>query len=52
MKHIKKPHHPEKKEEVTEDIFETCIRKGLIEKTPEGYIFKKEFFETLDIYDE
>ncbi len=42
-----------KKDEQTikEDLFEICIKKGLIEKTEYGYYFKPEFFETLDIYD-
>ncbi len=35
-----------------EDLFERCIRKGLIEKTPYGLYFTPEFFETLNIYDE
>lgn len=33
-----------------ENLFELCIKKGLIEKTEYGYYFKPEFFETLDIY--
>jgi hypothetical protein len=37
---------------VQEDLFDRCIRKGLIEKTTFGYYFTPEFFETLDIYDE
>ena len=37
---------------VQDDLFDRCIRKGLIEKTPYGYYFTPEFFETLDIYDE
>jgi len=37
---------------VQDDLFDRCIRKGLIEKTPFGYYFTPEFFETLDIYDE
>jgi hypothetical protein len=37
---------------VNDDIFERCIKKGLIEKTPYGLYFTPEFFETLDIYDE
>lgn len=36
--------------ESVEDIFEFCIKKGLIEKTEFGYYFKPEFFETLEIY--
>jgi len=35
-----------------EDLFERCVRKGLIEKTPYGLYFTPEFFETLHIYDE
>jgi hypothetical protein len=38
--------------EIKDDLFELCIRKGLIEKTEYGYIFKPEFFETLEIYEE
>jgi hypothetical protein len=34
-----------------DDLFEHCIRKGLIEKTPYGYYFKPEFFETLEVYE-
>lgn len=37
---------------VDEDLFELCMRKGLIEKTEYGYYFKPEFFETLEIYEE
>jgi hypothetical protein len=37
---------------VQDELFERCIRKGLIEKTPYGYYFTPEFFETLDIYNE
>jgi len=37
---------------VQDELFDRCIRKGLIEKTPYGYYFTPEFFETLDIYDE
>ena len=36
----------------TNDLFNLCLKKGLIEKTPYGYYFKPEFFETLDIYEE
>ena len=36
----------------TEDLFNTCVRKGLIEKTEYGYYFTPEFFETLEIYEE
>jgi hypothetical protein len=35
-----------------DDIFEFCIKKGLIEKTEFGYYFKPEFFETLKIYED
>ena len=38
--------------ESIEDIFEFCIKKGLIEKTEFGYYFKPEFFETLKIYED
>ncbi|RLF30042.1 MAG: hypothetical protein DRN05_00260 [Thermoplasmata archaeon] len=34
------------------NLYEICIKKGLIEKTPYGYIFKPEFFETLKIYED
>ncbi len=37
--------------ELDEDLFERCVRKGLIEKTPYGLYFTPEFFETLSIYD-
>ena len=37
---------------VQDELFDRCIRKGLIEKTPYGYYFTPEFFETLDIYKE
>jgi len=54
---IKKPKHKGKTmyqevSEVHDDLFERCIRKGLIEKTAAGYYFTPEFFETLHIYDE
>ena len=39
-------------DQIKEDLFEICIKKGLIEKTEYGYYFKPEFFETLEIYDE
>jgi hypothetical protein len=39
-------------ETVEDDLFDRCIRKGLIEKTSFGYYFTPEFFETLDIYNE
>jgi len=58
MKHKgKKPkHHTKTMYELTEtvhdDLFERCVPKGLIEKTPYGYYFTPEFFETLHIYDE
>jgi|YNPNPStandDraft_1061719.scaffolds.fasta_scaffold00143_7 hypothetical protein len=40
-----------KNEDITVDeLIELCVKKGLIEKTEYGYYFKKEFFETLDIY--
>lgn len=34
-----------------ENLFELCLKKGLIEKTEYGYYFKPEFFETLELYD-
>ncbi|HWR27206.1 MAG TPA: hypothetical protein VN377_02090 [Candidatus Thermoplasmatota archaeon] len=37
---------------VEDDLFDRCVRKGLIEKTACGYYFTPEFFETLDIYDD
>jgi hypothetical protein len=37
---------------VQDDLFDRCVRKGLIEKTACGYYFTPEFFETLDIYDD
>jgi hypothetical protein len=37
---------------VQDDLFDRCVRKGLIEKTSYGYYFTPEFFETLDIYDD
>ena len=37
---------------IKENLFEICIRKGLIEKTEFGYYFKPEFFETLEVYEE
>ena len=50
----KKNNHPKTKhtEQAMDELFETCIKKGLIEKTEYGYYFKPEFFETLDIYDD
>ena len=39
-------------EAIKEDLFDLCIKKGLIEKTQYGYYFKPEFFETLDLYEE
>ena len=38
--------------QIKEDLFDLCIKKGLIEKTEYGYYFKPEFFETLEIYDD
>jgi len=35
-----------------DDLFERCLRNGLIEKTSCGYYFKPEFFDTLALYDE
>jgi hypothetical protein len=37
---------------VQDDLFDRCVRKGLIEKTACGYYFTPEFFETLEIYDD
>jgi hypothetical protein len=42
----------EETETVHDDLFERCIKKGLIEKTPYGYYFTPEFFETLEMYDD
>jgi len=39
-------------ETTTDDLIEKCVKKGLIEKTEYGYIFKPEFFETLEIYED
>jgi len=57
MKSKNHPHSPmiQKKnnnQAIPEDLLEACIRKGLIEKTPFGYIFSPEFFETLELYEE
>jgi hypothetical protein len=60
VKNKNKPKKPKAKsktmyEEVTviqDDLFERCVKKGLIEKTASGYYFTPEFFETLDIYDD
>ena len=38
-------------ETIKNDLFEICLKKGLIEKTEYGYYFKPEFFETLEIYE-
>ncbi len=35
-----------------DDLFDRCLRNGLIEKTSYGYYFKPEFFDTLALYDE
>ena len=37
-------------EPTVDELIELCVKKGLIEKTEYGYYFKREFFETLDIY--
>ena len=51
MKHkIEKKIQKEYEEITTDDIIQLCIEKGLIEKTEYGYYFKREFFETLDLY--
>ena len=54
--HVKKPHpmHPKHRKDCSEidELFEKCLKKGLIEKTPYGYYIKPEFFETLELYDE
>jgi hypothetical protein len=46
----KKSRHQGK--EAFDDLYEICLKKGLIEETEYGYIFKPEFFETLEIYEE
>jgi len=35
-----------------DELFNRCLRNGLIEKTSYGYYFKPEFFDTLALYDE
>jgi hypothetical protein len=35
--------------EIKEDLFELCLEKGYIEKTPYGYYFTPDFYKTLDI---
>ena len=49
--HINKPQHPHTKK-TTDDLFQRCLKKGLIQKTDYGYYFTPEFFETLEIYNE
>lgn len=44
--------HKKDENHIKEDLFDICIKKGLIEKTEYGYYFKREFFETLDLYEE
>ncbi|MBU0496475.1 MAG: hypothetical protein KKC68_02385 [Candidatus Thermoplasmatota archaeon] len=48
---VQRPKNPTRNKPDSEDLFDLCIRKGLIEKTPYGYYFKPEFFETLEVYD-
>jgi len=48
----KPPKHPKENPNNVDELIEECIKKGLIEKTEFGYIFTKEFFETLEIYEE
>jgi len=54
-KKIERPYEKSKDKtsikESKEDLFELCLKKGLIEKTEYGYYFKPEFFETLELYD-
>lgn len=38
-------------EQIKEDLFDIFLEKGYIEKTPYGYYFKREFYETLDLCD-
>jgi len=35
---------------IYDDLFDRCLRNGLIEKTSYGYYFKPEFFDTLALY--
>ena len=37
---------------VRDDLFERCLKEGLIEKTNYGYYFTPEFFKTLEIYND
>lgn len=54
----KKKTPPRKKTQTREDaihydeLFDRCLRTGLIEKTSAGYYFKPEFFDTLALYDQ
>jgi len=54
--HNKKPQPPQKNTPPTDldydELFDRCLRNGLIEKTPSGYFFKPEFFDTLALYDD
>ncbi len=56
MTHSKKQQLPPKPtqmpKKISEDLFDQCIRKGLIEVTPYGYYFTPEFFETLKLYED
>lgn len=49
----KTPRKKQHKEDLDYDeLFDRCLRTGLIEKTSSGYYFKPEFFDTLALYDE
>jgi hypothetical protein len=51
----KTPHHPKKTPTTDidyDDLFDQCLRSGLIEKTSTGYYFKPEFFDTLALYNQ
>jgi len=56
MKYKPKKPTPNYKKEldapIKDDLFERCIKKGLIEKTEYGYYFTPEFFETLEVYED
>ena len=49
---MKPPKQPVRKEPYHGDLFDMCLKKGLIEKTPYGYYFTAEFFESLKVYEE
>ena len=43
---------PDDQQQMYDDLFERCLRNGLIEKTSAGYYFKPEFFDTLALYEQ